>query len=224
MWGNILGAVVSGGLSFLGSKKRNEQQVASAREQMEFQREMSNTAHQRQVVDLRAAGLNPILSARYGGASTPGGAMAQIENSIGQGVSSALAASQAHAQVAKMRQEVKNAKALETNIKAQEREIEARITNLNMNSAKASTAMNVDQNHALLLGEQATNAYETRKNIGLQGQELEQRIRAFSTQFAKLYEEEKIDKSTYGKILRWINRLNPFASAAKAAIPGMRGK
>lgn len=57
----------------------NEQQMALAGRQMQFQANMSNTAHQREVNDLKKAGLNPILSAGGNGSSTPSGAMAGLQ-------------------------------------------------------------------------------------------------------------------------------------------------
>lgn len=66
---------LAGGLFSASSAK------SSARAQMAFQERMAKNAHQYEVADLRAAGLNPILSATGGnGAAVPSGAGYSFDN------------------------------------------------------------------------------------------------------------------------------------------------
>lgn len=113
--GSIAGPIIGGLFARKGIKDQNEAQIAAAREQMDFQERMSSTAHQREVADLRAAGLNPILSGTGGaGASSPSGAQPQIHDELGPAVSTAL-------QMRELAQSLKNMKAQERLIGQQER-------------------------------------------------------------------------------------------------------
>lgn len=94
---------VGGAASAYGAWRANQENVKMAHHQMAFQERMSNTAYQRAVVDMRKAGINPMLAYDKGGASTPGGAMPVIKNALETSSATAL-------QLAKIGAEIENIK------------------------------------------------------------------------------------------------------------------
>lgn len=128
--GPILGGITSG----IFGKQRDDDQKREAQKQRTFQKGMSDTAHQREVEDLIAAGLNPILSAGGPGASTPSGSQAQmngLSEAINKGFNSALAFKTAVANVGQIKRQTNQIRQTTKGIKT-----ENAIKEIELNHAK----------------------------------------------------------------------------------------
>ncbi len=130
-------ASIGGSLFSAQSSKRE------AEKNRDFQEDMSNTSYQRSMADMKKAGLNPILAAKLGGASTPGGAMGNIPD-LGQTMNSAMSSQAAmqQAETAGKQQEIN------------EKKIEAEIQQITFNAEKTLHEITQIKHQTVNLAEQ----------------------------------------------------------------------
>lgn len=96
-------ALIAGGASLLGGAWSNATNLGESKRARQWSATMAGSAYQRAVIDMRAAGINPMLAFQQGGAQTPGAATAQVQDAISPAVSSAQHARRLHEELNTMR-------------------------------------------------------------------------------------------------------------------------
>lgn len=184
-----IGALAGLAANLLGGAMGQGKTRSSDKFAMNFERDMSNTAYQRAMADMKAAGLNPMLAYQQGGASTPGGSASDYGNIAEAAVTSAAQLHRQKKEIQLMDEQINVAAATRDNV----------VTD----SEKKRSETNV--NEVLL----------RKLNEEIEGVKISNALTG--SQVARAKNLEAVEKGDFGKVMSFIDRLmSVFGLGTKA--------
>jgi len=165
----------AGNQSAAGAKEANETNIMLAREQRDFERDLSNTEVQRRVTDLQAAGLNPML-AYHGAASTPSTSAAKVENT----------------QASRPEQARQVASAAQMALQGAQIDASIRNTDADTRAKEATTALTKEMERKAAYD--TAIAGNSANNVGLMTQELNLRVNKLRQEIYSIMQDRKVSE------------------------------
>lgn len=202
--GGWIGAAIGAVAGLVGGHLANRSREGTAAHQAEFQERMSNTAWQRGIADMQAAGLNPMLAYSQGPATSPPGAQAAHLENVGlsatQGAAAGSSAEEADARTERTRQETMSNEKLAEKLEAEIHEVRAR------ERREGASAVMIQNQTEKVYQEmrQEKIAAEVAEKFGMPRAVGEYEVLLADVKAARI--EGKIDETQYGEILRFIDR------------------
>jgi len=133
----FVGPTMASGANYFAQRDTNNTNLDISRANNALTLEMSNTAYQRAVGDMRAAGLNPMLAYSQGGAGTPSLNTPTVQNELGSIVSSAQEFRRMNAEIANLKETNELTKAAKFKALA-----DAELSRTNAKNVKQNTDIN----------------------------------------------------------------------------------
>lgn len=217
-------AAITGGASLLGGILGNSASAKQAAKNRDFQERMSSTSHQREVADLRAAGLNPVLSGTGGtGASTPSGSTATQEDVVTPAIASALSVVRTMADSQKTL-----AEAITETHRPQLLQNQADQALATANSARETAKLTITQDEIAqadrdmkrAIAEDPKMISTLRDNFRLDNALKQQDYNIAAQELLRLQQAGQVDRSEFGK---WMSYIDKFLSTIGQILPWTRG-
>jgi hypothetical protein len=227
--GNILSnapeialSMIPGVGQYLGQSETNQANAQQTQNQMNFQETMSNTAHQREVRDLNAAGLNPMLSVMGGsGASSPSGAQATMQNplsGLGSVTSSAL-------DMLKLKKDLEQADASISLTETQEKKVDAEAEKAKNEAIDSNLTLGARTNPTLAMAN--ATKYQPQGSLPSYYLQKTQAEKASNSALQTQAEADKMDSDVHKKFNipdNVLQRINQVIAPATSAARIYRGK